>query len=58
MDFLGLKNLSMVENIINFVNYRFKSQVLSLDSSFLQPHFDKSVFSLLARGDLDGVFQL
>ena len=58
MDFLGLKNLSMVENIVNFVNYRFKSQILSLDSSFLQPHFDKSVFSLLARGDLDGVFQL
>jgi len=58
MDFLGLKNLSMVENIVNFVNYRFKSQILSLDSSFLQPHFDKSVFNLLTRGDLDGVFQL
>jgi len=58
MDFLGLKNLSMVENIVNFVNYRFKSKILTLDSSFLQPHFDKNTFNLLSRGDLDGVFQL
>ena len=58
MDFLGLKNLSMVETVVNFVNYRFKSKILSLDSSHLQPHFDKNTYSLLARGDLDGIFQL
>lgn len=58
MDFLGLKNLSMVENIINFVTFRFKHQLLILDSNSLQPHFDKSTFNLLARGNLDGIFQL
>lgn len=58
MDFLGLKNLSMVENIINFVGFRFKHQILTLDSSSLQPHFDNSTFNLLARGNLDGIFQL
>ena len=58
MDFLGLKNLSMIESIVNFVNYRFKSEILTLDSKILQPHFDKSTFNLLTKRDLDGVFQL
>ena len=58
MDFLGLKNLSMVEGIVNCVNYRFKNNLLTLDSNYLGPHFDKRTFDLLARGELDGVFQL
>jgi len=58
MDFLGLKNLSMVESIVNFVNYRFKNNIITLDSSCLQPHFDTTTFNLLARKDLDGIFQL
>ena len=58
IDFLGLKNLSMVESVINFVNYRFNNQILTLDSSCLQPHFDINTFNLLTRKDLDGIFQL
>jgi len=58
MDFLGLKNLSMIETVVNFVNFKFRNSVLSLEADCLRPHFDSNTYNLLARGELEGIFQL
>ena len=48
MDFLGLKNLSVIDKIIKRVgNIKFSD--IPLD--------DKKTFELFSRGDLDGIFQ-
>ncbi len=54
MDFLGLKNLTMIEKTVNLVEESIGTKVdidnLSLD--------DEKTFELLSRGDLEGIFQL
>ncbi len=54
MDFLGLKNLTMIEKTIDLVH---KSSGTRLDPDAL-PEADAGTFALLARGDLEGIFQL
>ena len=54
MDFLGLKNLTMIEKTIDLVH---KSSGTRLDPDAL-PENDAGTFALLARGDLEGIFQL
>lgn len=47
MDFLGLKNLSVIDKIVSKVGVKFND--IPLD--------DKKTFDLFSRGDVDGVFQ-
>ena len=54
MDFLGLRNLTMIEKTINLVE---KSIGKRLDPDSL-PFTDLKTFQLLSRGDLEGIFQL
>ena len=54
MDFLGLKNLTMIEKTIDLVA---RSEGERLDPDTL-PLEDEATFALLARGDLEGIFQL
>ncbi len=54
MDFLGLKNLTMIEKTLALVE---QSSGQRLDPDAL-PAEDPDTFALLARGDLEGIFQL
>jgi len=54
MDFLGLRNLTMIEKTINLVE---KSIGKRLNPDSL-PFTDEKTFELLSRGDLEGIFQL
>lgn len=54
MDFLGLKNLTMIEKTVSLVH---ESTGIRIDPEDL-PAEDEKTFSLLARGDLEGIFQL
>ena len=54
MDFLGLKNLTMIEKTIELVSQATGER---LDPDRLPPQ-DEATFALLARGDLEGIFQL
>ncbi|WP_320667559.1 DNA polymerase III subunit alpha [Prochlorococcus sp. MIT 1307] len=54
MDFLGLKNLTMIEKTIELVE---QSIGVRLDPEKL-PMKDVDTFKLLSRGDLEGIFQL
>jgi DNA polymerase-3 subunit alpha len=54
MDFLGLKNLTMIQKTLDLVE---QSSGERLDPDAL-PAEDESTFALLARGDLEGIFQL
>jgi DNA polymerase-3 subunit alpha len=54
MDFLGLKNLTMIEKTLALVE---QSSGERLDPDAL-PAEDPDTFALLARGDLEGIFQL
>jgi len=54
MDFLGLKTLTVIEETIKIIK-RTKDQDLDIGSI---PLNDKKTFSLLAKGDTVGVFQL
>jgi DNA polymerase-3 subunit alpha len=54
MDFLGLKNLTMIEKTIDLVA---RSSGERLDPDKL-PMDDEGTYNLLARGDLEGIFQL
>ena len=54
MDFLGLKNLTMIEKTIELVSQAGGER---LDPDRLPPQ-DEATFALLARGDLEGIFQL
>jgi DNA polymerase-3 subunit alpha len=56
MDFLGLRNLSLLEEILTIVNQtRLEEEVLTLESI---PFDDQSTFELLGNGDTTGIFQL
>ncbi|MBI4058665.1 DNA polymerase III subunit alpha [Candidatus Microgenomates bacterium] len=54
MDFLGLRNLTILEKALNFVKERTGQEI---DLSEI-PLNDKAVFKLLASGETTGVFQL
>ena len=54
MDFLGLKNLTMIEKATSLIE---KSSQEKIDMEAL-PEEDEATFDLLARGDLEGIFQL
>ena len=54
MDFLGLKNLTMIDKTIDLIA---KSSGETVDPDGL-PEADPGTFALLARGDLEGIFQL
>jgi DNA polymerase-3 subunit alpha len=54
MDFLGLKNLTMIEKATSLVA-KSQNHVLEMDAL---PQEDPATFELLARGDLEGIFQL
>ncbi len=54
IDFLGLKNLSIIENTLRLVK---ESKDIDIDISNL-PLDDKKTFELLRDGDTTGVFQL
>ncbi|MEB3334949.1 MAG: DNA polymerase III subunit alpha [Cyanobacteriota bacterium] len=54
MDFLGLKNLTMIEKATSLIA-KSQNHILEMDSL---PPEDPATFELLARGDLEGIFQL
>ena len=54
MDFLGLKNLTMIDKTIDLVE---QSSGIKVDPDDL-PLNDEGTYALLARGDLEGIFQL
>ncbi len=54
MDFLGLKNLTMIDKTVNLVA---QSSGETIDPDAL-PLDDPGTYDLLARGDLEGIFQL
>ena len=54
MDFLGLKNLTMIEKTTALIT-KTTHQTIDMDAL---PEEDPSTFELLARGDLEGIFQL
>lgn len=54
MDFLGLRNLSLLEKVIQSINYRRKKP-LHLEEI---PESDQKTFELLQEGRTNGVFQL
>ncbi len=54
MDFLGLKNLTMLDKTISLI-HSSTGQKINLDEL---PENDNKTFDLIARGDLEGIFQL
>jgi len=54
MDFLGLKNLTMIQKTVELVE-QTRHVTIDLDNLSLE---DPAVYQLLARGELEGVFQL
>lgn len=54
MDFLGLRNLSLIENILVSIEKNEKVKINLNDIPFT----DAKTFDLLAKGDTTGVFQL
>lgn len=54
MDFLGLKNLTMIQKAVDLIK-RFSDTELDLDRL---PLDDPEAYKLLARGELEGIFQL
>jgi len=54
MDFLGLKNLSIIEETLRMVN-KERGEELKIENI---PREDKKTFSLLKKGETSGVFQL
>ncbi|MBI2036565.1 DNA polymerase III subunit alpha [Candidatus Microgenomates bacterium] len=54
IDFLGLRNLTILENAIGFVKEN-RGEILALDKILLD---DKKVFDLITSGETTGIFQL
>lgn len=54
MDFLGLKNLTLIKRVVDSVA---KNHAITIDPS-LFPLDDEKTFALLSAGDTSGVFQL
>ena len=60
MDFLGLKNLTLIKRVVDLVNTMGSAQTRqgpALDPKYL-PLEDKKTFELLSQGETSGVFQL
>lgn len=61
MDFLGLKNLSVIETALRFINEGRRRAGLEEKLDFSVDHLpldDSNTYRLLAEGELDGIFQL
>lgn len=61
MDFLGLKNLTVIEYALKFINAGRRRKGIQEDLDFsvdALPLDDPETFNLLAVGELDGIFQL
>jgi len=54
MDFLGLKNLTMIEKTVSLIN-QSTGKTINIDEL---PQNDGKTFELIGRGDLEGIFQL
>ena len=54
MDFLGLKNLTMINKTVSLIKESTGNQI-NIDDL---PQNDNKTFDLIGRGDLEGVFQL
>ena len=54
MDFLGLRNLTVIDNTVKLVKER---QGISIDINHI-PLDDSKVYEILSKGDTDGIFQL
>lgn len=54
IDFLGLRNLSIIQQVVNQVKYQEKTEI---DIENI-PYDDQKVFQLLSRGETTGIFQL
>ena len=54
MDFLGLRNLTIIERILKIINYNQSNPFLLSEI----PLHDELTFQLLQKGDTTGVFQL
>jgi DNA polymerase III subunit alpha len=54
MDFLGLKNLTMIQKTLDLVK-QTRNETIDLDRLSLE---DPETYKLLGRGDLEGIFQL
>lgn len=52
MDILGLRNLTIINNVINKINNKIKFSLNDIK------YDDKEVFKMISRGDTDGIFQL
>jgi len=55
MDFLGLKTLTMIDKTLELIQQNYQDSPLDLDAI---PGDDKPTYDLLAKGDLEGIFQL
>lgn len=61
MDFLGLKNLTVIETALDFINEGRRKMGIEEDLNFsvdALPLNDPKTYHLLAEGELDGIFQL
>lgn len=61
MDFLGLKNLTVIETTLEFINEGRRKMGIGEDLDFsvdTLPLDDAKTYHLLAEGELDGIFQL
>jgi DNA polymerase III subunit alpha len=54
MDFLGLRNLTMIQRALEIIEAKNK-EVIDLDTL---PLDDEKTYAVLAKGDLEGIFQL
>ncbi len=54
MDFLGLRNLTMIQRALEIIEAKNK-EVIDLDTLALD---DEKTYALLAKGELEGIFQL
>ncbi len=54
MDFLGLKNLTMIEKTVSLIESS-TGEKINVDAL---PENDNKTFDLIGRGDLEGIFQL
>ena len=54
MDFLGLKNLTMIDKTVSLIK-ESTGQEVNVD---LLPKNDEKTFNLIGSGDLEGIFQL
>lgn len=57
-DFLGLRNLTIINNTVNIINHQRNQNNLSAIDINVIPMNDAKTFALLQKGETTGVFQL